>query len=38
VAFGSDTIVEIKYATKIEWAGKQKFLGRKNCEEEFGLL
>jgi hypothetical protein len=27
--FGPDTVVEIKQAVKIEWAGKERFLGRK---------
>jgi hypothetical protein len=27
--FGSDTVVEIKHAVKMEWAGKERFLGRK---------
>jgi hypothetical protein len=37
--FGSDTVVEIKQIAKIEWAGKERFLGQKeNCEEEFKLM
>jgi hypothetical protein len=25
--FGSNTVMEIKYAAKVEWAGKERFLG-----------
>jgi hypothetical protein len=27
--FGPDTVVEIRQTHKIEWVGKEKFLGRK---------
>jgi hypothetical protein len=29
ILFGPDTVVEIKHAGKIEWDGKERFLGRK---------
>jgi hypothetical protein len=32
--FGPNTVVGIKQAAKIEWAGKERFLGRKKIVEE----
>jgi hypothetical protein len=32
--FGLDTIVEIKQAVKMEWAGKERFFGRKKIMEK----
>jgi hypothetical protein len=32
--FGLDTVVEMKQTTKIEWVGKERFLGQKKIVEK----